>query len=43
MKKEAIGLVKLGCLTRETHYPVLTLGAGNTADLILVKVDNSTN
>ena len=28
--------------TSDTHYPVLTRGAGNTADLILVRVGHST-
>ena len=26
--------------TSDTHYPVLTRGAGNTADLMLIMVDN---
>jgi len=29
--------------TSDTHYPVLTRGAGNTADLMLVMVDDTTN
>ena len=29
--------------TSDTHYPVLTRGAGNTADLMLFMVDDTTN
>lgn len=29
--------------TSDTHYPVLTRGAGNTADILLIMVDDTTN
>jgi putative lipoprotein len=29
--------------TSDTHYPVLTRGAGNTAEVLLIMVDNATN
>ena len=29
--------------TSDTHYPVLTRGAGNTADVLLIMVDDTTN
>jgi putative lipoprotein len=29
--------------TTDTHYPVLTRGAGNTADVLLIMVDDTTN
>jgi putative lipoprotein len=41
--RAAIRLADQLLFTSDTHYPVLTRGAGNTADVLLIMVDDTTN